>query len=66
MDGGREYGPFAGGDGKGQAAQDAHRYIDTYLLASNGVTEKERLMSILAEQGMGAFLSERDAPYGER
>jgi len=49
-----------------KAAQDAHRYIDTYLLASNGVTEKERLMSILAEEGMGAFLRARDTPYGER
>lgn len=49
-----------------KAAQDAHRYIDTYLLASNGVTEKERLMNVLAEEGMGAFLSARDTPYGER
>jgi enoyl-CoA hydratase/carnithine racemase len=49
-----------------KAAQDAHRYIDTYLLASNGVTEKERLMNILATEGMGAFLKERDTPYGER
>lgn len=49
-----------------KAAQDAHRYIDTYMLASNGVTEKERLMSILSEQGVGAFLNARDTPYGER
>lgn len=49
-----------------KAAQDAHRYIDTYLLASNGVGEKERLMAILSQQGMGAFLSVRDTPYGER
>lgn len=49
-----------------KAAQDAHRYIDTYLLASHGVTEKEHLMTILAEQGMGEFLRARDTPYGER
>ena len=49
-----------------KAAQDAHRYIDTYLLASNGVTEKERLMRTLDQQGMSAFLAARDTPYGER
>lgn len=49
-----------------KAAQDAHRYVDTFLLASRGVGEKERLMSILAEQGMGAFLRARDGAYGER
>lgn len=49
-----------------KAAQDAHRYIDTYLLASQGITEKETLMTILAEQGMGAFLQARDGAYGER
>ena len=49
-----------------KAAQDAHRYIDTYMLASNGVVEKERLMSTLADEGMGAFLRARDTPYGER
>ncbi len=49
-----------------KAAQDAHRYVDTYLLASNGVTEKEALMRTLDEEGMAAFLKKRDAPYGER
>lgn len=49
-----------------KAAQDAHRYIDTYLLDSSGVTEKERLMQILDREGMGAFLTARDTPYGER
>jgi enoyl-CoA hydratase/carnithine racemase len=49
-----------------KAAQDAHRYIDTYMLASNGIVEKERLMSTLANEGMGAFLRARDTPYGER
>lgn len=49
-----------------KAAQDAHRYVDTYLLASRGVTEKERLMRLLDEQGMAAFLQARDEPYGDR
>jgi enoyl-CoA hydratase/carnithine racemase len=49
-----------------KAAQDAHRYVDTFLLASHGVDEKERLMSVLADQGMGAFLRARDGAYGER
>jgi enoyl-CoA hydratase/carnithine racemase len=49
-----------------KAAQDAHRYVDTYLLASNGVSEKEKLMSTLANEGMRAFLEARDRPYGER
>lgn len=49
-----------------KAAQNAHRYVDTYLLASHGVTEKENLMNILGEQGMGAFLKARDGAYGER
>ncbi len=49
-----------------KAAQDAHRYVDTLLLASHGVGEKESLMSILAEQGMSAFLRARDSAYGER
>lgn len=49
-----------------KAAQDAHRYVDTYLLASRGVTEKEHLMDVLAKDGMRAFLEARDRPYGER
>ena len=49
-----------------KAAQDAHRYIDTILLGSQGVVEKERIMAVLAEDGMGAFLRARDTPYGER
>jgi len=49
-----------------RAAQDAHRYVDTYLLASNGVSEKEALMTTLSEEGMAAFLEARDRPYGER
>lgn len=48
------------------AAQNAHRYVDTFLLDSRGVTEKERLMDILDDQGMRAFLDARDSPYGER
>lgn len=48
------------------SAQAAHRWVDTYLLASRGVTEKETLMSTLAEDGMRAFLSARDTPYGDR
>ncbi|TAM68540.1 MAG: enoyl-CoA hydratase/isomerase family protein [Microbacteriaceae bacterium] len=48
------------------SAQSAHRWVDTYLLASHGVTEKENLMNTLSEQGMGAFLAARDTPYGER
>ena len=49
-----------------QSAQSAHRWIDTYLLASRGVVEKERLMSTLAEEGMRDFLAARDTPYGDR
>lgn len=49
-----------------RAAQEAHRYLDTYLLASRGVTDKERLMSILANDGLAPFLDARDRPYGER
>lgn len=45
-------------------AQTAHRYIDTFLLDSRGVTEKEALMDTLARQGMRAFLDARDGPYG--
>jgi enoyl-CoA hydratase/carnithine racemase len=48
------------------SAQSAHRWVDTYLLASNGVTEKEALMGILANDGMRAFLEARDTPYGDR
>jgi len=48
------------------AAQSAHRWVDTYLLDSRGVTEKEALMRTLDEQGMRAFLAARDTPYGER
>jgi enoyl-CoA hydratase/carnithine racemase len=48
------------------SAQSAHRWVDTYLLASHGVTEKEQLMGILDEQGMRAFLAARDTPYGDR
>ncbi|MGV8882808.1 MAG: enoyl-CoA hydratase/isomerase family protein [Rhodoglobus sp.] len=47
-------------------AQTAHRWVDTYLLASHGVTEKETLMNILANDGMRAFLAARDTPYGDR
>lgn len=49
-----------------KAAQDAHRYVDTYLLASRGVTEKEHLMRLLDEEGSAAFLKARDEPYGDR
>jgi enoyl-CoA hydratase/carnithine racemase len=49
-----------------QAAQSAHRWVDTYLLDSRGVTEKEQLMKTLATKGMGAFLAARDTPYGDR
>lgn len=49
-----------------QAAQAAHRWVDTFLLDSRGVTEKERLMETLATQGMSAFLAARDTPYGDR
>jgi enoyl-CoA hydratase/carnithine racemase len=48
------------------SAQSAHRWIDTYLLDSRGVTEKETLMNTLADDGMRAFLSARDTPYGDR
>ncbi len=48
------------------SAQSAHRWVDTYLLASRGVTEKEALMSTLADEGMRAFLAARDTPYGDR
>lgn len=47
------------------AAQSAHRWVDTYLLDSRGVTEKERLMATLENEGMRAFLAARDTPYGE-
>jgi enoyl-CoA hydratase/carnithine racemase len=54
-------------DGMGfHAAQQAHRYVDTMLLGSHGVTEKEQLMNVLDSQGMRAFLDARDRPYGER
>lgn len=48
------------------SAQSAHRWVDTYLLDSRGVTEKEALMSTLADDGMRAFLAARDTPYGRR
>jgi enoyl-CoA hydratase/carnithine racemase len=48
------------------AAQSAHRWVDTYLLDSRGVVEKEELMTTLATEGMRAFLAARDTPYGER
>lgn len=48
------------------SAQSAHRWVDTYLLDSRGVTEKETLMKTLADDGMRAFLSARDTPYGDR
>lgn len=48
------------------AAQSAHRWVDTYLLASHGVAEKEVLMNTLATEGLGAFLRARDTPYGDR
>ena len=48
------------------AAQEAHRFVDTFLLASRGVVEKERLMAVLEREGMKAFLDARDTPYGER
>jgi enoyl-CoA hydratase/carnithine racemase len=48
------------------SAQSAHRWVDTYLLDSRGVTEKETLMSTLADEGMRAFLAARDTPYGDR
>lgn len=48
------------------AAQEAHRWADTYLLDSRGVTEKETLMETLASDGMGAFLRARDTPYEGR
>lgn len=47
------------------AAQTAHRWVDTYLLDSRGVTEKEKLMTTLEKEGMRAFLTARDTPYGE-
>lgn len=49
-----------------QAAQSAHRWVDTYLLDSRGVTEKERLMDTLARDGIRSFLAARDTPYGDR
>jgi hypothetical protein len=48
------------------AAQEAHRYVDSFLLASHGVEEKERLMALLEREGIRAFLDARDGPYGER
>ncbi|GAA2228854.1 enoyl-CoA hydratase/isomerase family protein [Herbiconiux moechotypicola] len=48
------------------SAQSAHRWIDTYLLDSRGVTEKDAIMKTLGDHGMGAFLDARDAPYGDR
>jgi enoyl-CoA hydratase/carnithine racemase len=48
-----------------RAAQTAHRYVDTYLLASHGVAEKEALMARLEQEGIAAFLEARDGPYRE-
>lgn len=49
-----------------KGAQNAHRYVDTFLLDSNGIAERERLMEILEKEGVKAFLKARDTAYGER
>lgn len=49
-----------------KGAQSAHRYVDTFLLDSHGLSERDRLLEILAKEGVQAFLKARDAGYGER
>lgn len=49
-----------------RGAQSAHRYIDNYLLDNHGDLQKDELIRILREEGMRAFLSRRDGPYGSR
>jgi len=47
-------------------SQSAHRYVDTFLLDSKGIAERERLLTILDRDGVKAFVKERDAAYDER
>lgn len=43
--------------------QNAHRYMDTYLLDSHGDPRKDELKRVRKEQGLKAFLEMRDGPY---
>jgi enoyl-CoA hydratase/carnithine racemase len=49
-----------------RASQNAHRWVDNYLLDSHGDTEKEGLFRILAEKGVKSFLERRDGPYSKK
>lgn len=49
-----------------KGAQSAHRYVDTFLLDSHGLSERDRLLEILEKEGVRAFLRARDEAYGER
>lgn len=46
-----------------RANQNSHRYLDTYLLDSHGDPRKEHLKQVRKEQGIRAFLEQRDGPY---
>lgn len=46
-----------------RGVQNAHRYMDTYLLDSHGDPRKDHLKQLRKEQGLKAFLEARDGPY---
>ncbi|MCZ6659597.1 MAG: hypothetical protein O7C67_20110 [Gammaproteobacteria bacterium] len=46
-----------------QQAQQQHRMHDTLVLDSNGIEERDRLMSTLQREGLKAFLDMRDGPF---
>jgi enoyl-CoA hydratase/carnithine racemase len=46
-------------------AQNAHRYIDTYLIDSHGDPRRDELKRIRQEQGVKAFVEARDGPYSK-
>jgi enoyl-CoA hydratase/carnithine racemase len=48
-----------------RGVQNAHRYMDTYLLDSHGDPRKDYLKQVRKEQGIKAFLELRDGPYRE-
>lgn len=48
-----------------KGAQGAHRYVDTFLLDSHGIAERESLLKILERDGVKAFLQARDGAYNE-
>lgn len=46
-----------------QQAQQQHRIHDTLVLDSDGIEERDRLMSTLQREGLKAFLDMRDGPF---